>query len=136
MRRSRAIEDVSAQLAELLKAHPVAALKRSSALIELRPLHTGFPINIGHTDSNQTYLCLGNWIEDEYDTNQIFRMARLALTGEIRVRETFLSSLPWKVSIEARQATGSWHEASQVSFVRFPPLGRPVTTRLSQYPLA
>jgi len=134
-RRSKEIDEIQEQLSDLLAARPVAHMRRSSGHLELRPLQSGFPISIGFIDSQQTYLCLGNWMEDEYDSAQIARMARLALTGEIRVRETLLNSQPWKVSIEARHTSGTWHEASQVSFVRLPRLGRPVTTRLSQYPL-
>lgn len=135
VRRARELDEIADQLSDLLSARPVAFMKRTSMRIELAPLQSGFPIGIGCFEEQQTYLCLGNWMEDEYDCSQIARMARLALTGEIRLRETFLSSQPWKVSIEARHASGTWHEASQVSFVRLPRLGRAVTTRLSQYPL-
>lgn len=123
-------------ISELLMTSPVATIQVTRKSMSLLPRGAGVPITITPAGNSDYFVTIGGWSDYIHDDAAVVRLISKALVGRLRIVDRLRGSVIHSHSLEIMNVSGQWCPAAELTFVRMSLFPKPMSLRISQYPLA
>ena len=117
----------------LVRLYPVVQLVKTSNLLHLRPIDSGFPILIARDSNGSIIPSFASWYDEFDDPEIVLELVEKALTGTIRTREEIINGKLRSCAVELKTPGSGWHEIAEMHFFIWSFLRRKVDVGYRSY---